>query len=109
MLTVKAIKKLFKAKDIDEVVEVGKDFVESFDSLSENATLLEIKEYCRNIIYEKESLFKTALTVPKTGAFKFDSVLKEVEMECMRKNFHYNADFWKGYVTEEVTKMKEVK
>ena len=80
---------------------------------SDEQTLLEIKDVVRNYIYKKEELFKEVVFNTtgqiKTGSFKMDSVLKEAEFECMRRNYAYNGAYWEDFITNEVKKMKSVK
>lgn len=107
------VKKLKNAKTVKEAVKIAEEAVETGVSIKQSAMLLYLREYARGRIYEKEELFKTssnpATVNNKCGAFKLDSVLKEIEMECIRKNYEYNHDYWIGYIEEEVKNMKGVK
>lgn len=109
---IKFVKKLKKAKTTDEALQVVNEFVDDTKKISESESLLQIKEFCRQQIYNKEKLFKNISTttgVLKTGALKYDSVLKEVELECMRKGVKFYESDWYQYINYEVDKMKEVK
>ena len=104
----KFIGKAKNAKSVGDIITAGKEVLDEIDGVIDG-TLLRIKEYARKCIYEKEALFKETTITGKTGAFKYDSVLKEVELECMRSNFEYNSEYWKEYIQDEVNKMKGVK
>lgn len=70
---------------------------------------LKIKEIARNSIYEAESQFKAMKQQGiKCGSFKLDSVLKTVDIECLKQGLQYDKEELKQFVCEEVKKMKEV-
>ena len=101
------IKKLGKSKNTQEIVEACSEFIVNVNDISMDCRLLYLKEVCRDTIYSKEKSFKTV--DGKNGALKMDSVLNTIKLECFKLNYEYNEDYWKDYISREVSSMKEVK
>lgn len=100
------IKKLFKAKSVKDIKDATDEFVESVKEACSDSKLLYLKEVCRSAIYSKEKAFNSV--AGKNGALKMDSVLNTVQLECYKLNYEYNEEFWKDYISTEVSNMKEV-
>lgn len=70
---------------------------------------LSIERLAIQLILDKEDLYKNETDVKKTGAFKFDSVLKEIELECIRQSYEYVESYWTQFINNKVSEFKAVK
>lgn len=99
--------KLFKHKSLKKALKDTEEFASDLYSAVNNEKFLKLRDKCRNFIYNAEKLYSTY--AGKAGAFKVDSVLKNMQIACMQENVDYNEEEWKKFISDEVSKMKEVK
>lgn len=99
--------KLIKHKSVKKALVETVNVTHEYATLIMKEKVLRLREFAKNNIYSAESLFSTFNG--KAGCFKMDSLLKDIQIECMRENVEYNKEYWVNYINEEVSKMKAVK
>lgn len=99
--------KLFKHKSLKKALKDTEEFASDLYSAVNIEKFLKLKDKCKNFIYNAEKLYSAY--AGKAGVFKLDSVLKDIQIACMQENVDYNEEEWKKFISEEVSKMKEVK
>lgn len=101
------IAKLIKHKSIKKAIEETKKEAEEIRDIANSEAMLMLREKCKDGIYAVEKMYSTYNS--KAGAFKLDSLLKDMQVECIKANVEYDKEYWTKFITEEVTKMKGVK
>lgn len=93
-----------KKKSISKALKDTAEFAEDLHTAANSEKVLKLREKCKDFIYKAEDLF--ASYPGKAGVFKLDSVLKNIQIACMKENVAYNEEYWENYISEEVAKMK---
>lgn len=101
------IYKLIKHKSLKKALKDTEEFANDLYSAVNSEKFLKLKDKCKNFIYNAEKLYSSY--TGKAGVFKLDSVLKDIQIACMQENVEYNEEEWKKFISDEVSKMKEVK
>lgn len=99
--------KLIKYKSLKKAIIETANEVEKMQDVSTNEKILKLREYCKEGIYVVEEIFRSYNG--KAGAFKLDSLLKDMQVACMKEGIEFIRDYWVEYITNEVKKMKGVK
>lgn len=101
------IAKLFKHRSIKKAIVATKEEAEKMRDIVNSEVMLKLREKCKDGIYAVEKMYSTYNS--KAGAFKLDSLLKDMQVECIKANVEYDKEYWSKFITEEVAKMKGVK
>lgn len=101
------ISNIVKHRSIKKALVETANATNNIASLAMKEKVLRLREFAKNCIYSAEKLYSTFNG--KAGSFKMDSLLKDIQIECMRENVEYNKEYWVKYINDEVAKMKEVK
>lgn len=101
------IYKLFKHKSVKKAVVETIEVVEKVKEVADDPTILKLREMCKEGIYTVETMYRSYNG--KAGAFKLDSLLKDMQVACMKVNVDFDKEYWMKYIQDEVNKMKGVK
>ena len=99
--------KLIKHKSVKKAVVETIRSAEKIKEVTDSAVILKLREFCKDGIYAVEEMYRTY--VGKAGSFKLDSLLKDMQVACIKEGVEFDKDYWINYIKEEVAKMKGVK